>query len=75
MRAISNNPLTHASVPCPSTLTVRAAPCILEWWVNQRVRGLAKTLKKRKLLSRVLLFAIPWTIQFMEFSRPEYWSG
>ena len=28
-----------------------------------------------KLLSRVRLFATPWTIQTMEFSRPEYWSG
>ena len=26
------------------------------------------------LLSHVLLFAIPWTIQSMDFSRPEYWS-
>ena len=23
----------------------------------------------------VQLFATPWTIQFMHFSRPEYWSG
>ena len=30
---------------------------------------------KWKLLSCVLLFATPWTIQSMEFSRPEYWSG
>ena len=30
---------------------------------------------KWKSLSRVRLFAAPWTIQFMEFSRPEYWSG
>ena len=29
---------------------------------------------KRKLLSRVQLFVTPWTIQSMEFSRPEYWS-
>ena len=28
-----------------------------------------------KLLSRVQFFATPWTIQSMEFSRPEYWSG
>ena len=27
-----------------------------------------------KLLSRVLLFMTPWTIQSIEFSRPEYWS-
>ena len=26
-------------------------------------------------LSRVRLFAAPWTIQSMEFSRPEYWWG
>ena len=25
--------------------------------------------------SQVWLFATPWTIEFMEFSRPEYWSG
>ena len=30
---------------------------------------------KWKLLSRVRLFATPWTMQSMEFSRPEYWSG
>ena len=30
---------------------------------------------KWKSLSRVWLFATPCTIQSMEFSRPEYWSG
>ena len=30
---------------------------------------------KWKLLSHVWLFATPWSIQSMEFSRPEYWSG
>ena len=29
---------------------------------------------KWKSLSRVWLFATPWTIQSVEFSRPEYWS-
>ena len=28
-----------------------------------------------KLLSRVQLFVTPWSIQSMEFSRPEHWSG
>ena len=28
-----------------------------------------------KAVGRVLLSAAPWTIQSMEFSRPEYWSG
>ena len=30
---------------------------------------------KWKSLSCVQLFATPWTIQSMEFSKPEYWSG
>ena len=30
---------------------------------------------KWKSLSCVWLFVTPWTIQSMEFSRPEYWSG
>ena len=30
---------------------------------------------KWKSLSCVQLFPIPWTIQSMKFSRPEYWSG
>ena len=30
---------------------------------------------KWKSLSRVRLFATPWTIQAMEFSRPGHWSG
>ena len=31
--------------------------------------------RKWKLLNYVWVFAIPWTIQSMEFSRPGYWSG
>ena len=30
---------------------------------------------KSMSLSRILLSATPWTIDSMEFSRPEYWSG
>ena len=30
---------------------------------------------KWKSLSHVWLFVTPWTVQPMEFSRPEYWSG
>ena len=30
---------------------------------------------KWKSLSRARLFATPWTMQSMDFSRPEYWSG
>ena len=39
-------------------------------------RSLTLTIKwKWKSLSCVRLFAIPWTIQSMEFCRPQYWSG
>ena len=31
--------------------------------------------RKWRSLSCVWLFATPWSIQSMEFSRPEYWSG
>ena len=41
-------------------------------WVRRLLRP---QVKKWKLLSHVGLFATPWTIQSMEFSRPEYWSG
>ena len=34
-----------------------------------------KTEVKWKSLSHVRLFATPWTIQSLEFSRTEYWSG
>ena len=30
---------------------------------------------KWQSLSRVWHFVTPWTIQYMDFSRPEYWSG
>ena len=30
---------------------------------------------KWKLLSHIQLFANPWTMQSVEFSKPEYWSG
>ena len=34
-----------------------------------------QVMQKKKSLSRVWLFVTPWTIQSMEFCRPEYWSG
>ena len=38
---------------------------------NQRTKGKGK----EKSLSHVRLFVTPRTMQSMEFSRPEYWSG
>ena len=61
----------------PTFLTVqvpsRSFPFPLGIWSQ---RALVPSWKwKWKSLCRVRLFATPWTIQSMEFSRPEYWSG
>ena len=34
-----------------------------------------KLSKWLKVAQYVQLFLTPWTIEYMEFSRPEYWSG
>ena len=41
----------------------------------QSIEKIQRPIWKCKLLSCVQLFASPWAIQSMEFSRPEYWSG
>ena len=43
-----------------------------KWWFNICI-DCEKW--KWKSLSHVQLFETPWTIQSLEFSRPEYWSG
>ena len=44
-------------------------------WNSCRFWGVAKLVQRLwTLLSRVRLFATPWTIQSTEFSRREYWS-
>ena len=48
-------------------LTAVLSHYTLEWFLTRQW--------KWKLLSRVWLFETPWTIQCMEFSRPEYCSG
>ena len=54
-----------------------------DWSYLFSIQGILKSLLqhqrfekwKWKLLSCVQLFASPWTVQSMEFSRSEYWSG
>ena len=61
-----HSPLHHQNFPSwtnPSTSRHAAVSPMSEW------------VSEWKSLSRVWLFATPWTIQSMEFSRPEYWSG
>ena len=43
-------------------------------WVFSSFQFAFKCQWKWKSLSHVRLFATPWTVQSMEFSRPEYWS-
>ena len=59
-------------------------PCLLHWQVGSlTLEPLGKPLKvkvKVKWLSRVGLFATPWTIAYQDplstgFSKQEYWSG
>ena len=45
------------------------------WWVLAVCKTLWFVCEKWKSLSRVQLFETLWTIQSMEFSRTEYWSG
>ena len=53
---------------CPKSPTsVLTVPLLSSAYSHMKV--------KVKLLSRFLPFATPWTIQPVEFSRPEYWSG
>ena len=47
-------------------------------WLSEEALQIAekrREKKKWKLLSRLRLFVTPWTMQSMEFSRPEYQSG
>ena len=41
---------------------------------NRRLTIISERVKV-KAFSHVRLFVTPWTIQSVEFSRPEYWSG
>ena len=44
----------------------------LTLWKRSRLNNICESWKS---LSCVRFFATPWTLQSMEFSRPEYWSG
>ena len=82
--------LQHARLPCPSSSPrVCSNSCPLNWWCPIREKNLSWSNAacffpsftgmwsevNWKSLSRVQLFVTPWTIQSIEFSRPEYWSG
>ena len=59
--------LLRANIPIRQWASCQQVPCLGQlrpWHISEW-----------KSLSRVWLFVTPWTIQSMEFSRPEYWSG
>ena len=56
----------------PDLNSWRATCWVVHYFLQQPVPS---TKWNWKSLSCVRLFATPWTIQSMEFSRPEYWSG
>ena len=62
---------------CPQTnsslLSVFMWSISLEWFYI--FKGLESESPSRTWLSHVRLFATPWSILSMKFSRPEYWSG
>ena len=59
-----------------SAWSSKEARCPWQGWAHLQVHtNLEAILWKWKSLSRVRLFATPWTTQSMAFSRPEYWSG
>ena len=77
--------LQHTRLPCPSP-SPRACSnsCPLNQWCNPTISSsvipFSSCLQHQwkwnwKSLSHVRLLATPWTIQPMEFSRSEYWSG
>ena len=55
----------------PVGLQSTGPPRVRHNWSSEH----AHTNWKWKVLSHVRLFATPWTIQAMKFSRPEYWNG
>ena len=57
----------HQCSRCPPSMGGLHAIC---WGPNRT----SMKWNEAKSFSRVRLFATPWTMQFMEFSRPEYWS-
>ena len=67
---------TGAWGPCVLPGDLRSI-CSFALWENWHLTPPAsqRELGKWKSLSRVRLFSTPRTVQSMEFSRPEYWSG
>ena len=71
----------HTGVPAPHLIRgSRPLPrkrtcCHSAPFRPQQGRGSPQPLGEWRALGCVQLFATPWTIQPMGFSRPEYWSG
>ena len=65
----------HLSVAASSDLTRHCSECRVKKGESFKVLGTSVQFSSVQLLSCVQLFATPWPIQSIEFSRSEYWSG
>ena len=87
---LNSNPLSNLVILCCGSrsgktfllFTIVSSKCYLKMYVVGvgLVRPTLSERKKVKLLSRVRLFATPWTVAYqgplsMGFSRQEYWRG
>ena len=74
---ISRWTLHHWATWKPSSLCILCQIILSYWEANilERSNNFNICQVTWKSLSRVRLFATPWTIQSMEFSWSEYWSG
>ena len=65
----------HVNIQMIKFLFLCISLCDLLGMINSFKNILLHFLDIKKVsLSRVQLFATPWTIQSMEFSRPQYWT-
>ena len=78
MVGAKDSPLPHPIIYIPYIHTSPQIPSL--WWGLRTLRSphlhiyIHHMYVKWKSLYRVRLFSTPWTIQSMEFSRPEHWS-
>ena len=62
-------------IPSPQWTATIESPSLLGAQTTSFTNSISQWMSEWKSFSRVQLFANSWTVQSLEFSRPEYWSG